>query len=449
MKLLLQQIDLLYEEWRSLHPLIESYEKDLWYKLNLEWNFNSNHIEGNTLTYVETDMLLNKGKATGDHDVREIDEMRAHDLAVEWIKDMAREEEREISLADIRELNKIILVEPFWKEAQTPDGKKISKKIIPGAYKNSPNSVELPTGELFKYVEPEEVESKMQDLINWYREKSNEIHPLIIAATLHYRFVRIHPFDDGNGRVSRLLTNYHLLKKGYPPVIVKSPDKHNYLMALSKADSGDLEAFIQYIGKELIVALELGIKAAKGENIMEEEDWIKRLNVLVRGLEENPVQAKTSDIVYERYKDSFRPLFDRLKKLRTKFDPYFENVKVREDAYIQHKSDNLTSEELDARMLAYRDQDKLINLEKLQITIDWRGFMKDGTNTFMIFLNVEIDMLNEYKYTLKPSSNSRDQGIEKLYQTALTDAEITTCVNEMGNYLVNTIEQKIKSNKNT
>ena len=140
----------------------------------------------------------------------------------------------------------------------------------------------LPNGELFPYASPEETPAKMWDLMEFYRNKviSFETNPVWLAAMVHYKFVCIHPFDDGNGRISRLLMNYILLKNNLPPVIIKSADKSSYLMALNKADVGDENAFIEYIADQLIWSLQLKLKAAKGEDFEEDDDYLKEIKLL-------------------------------------------------------------------------------------------------------------------------------------------------------------------------
>ena len=95
-----------------------------------------------------------------------------------------------------------------------------------GDYKKFPNSVRLANGEIFDYATPSETPSLMGELVDWVRSEENKrnLHPIELAAQLHYKFVRIHPFDDGNGRLSRLLMNYILLKNDLPPVIIRSDD---------------------------------------------------------------------------------------------------------------------------------------------------------------------------------------------------------------------------------
>ena len=278
---LLEKIDSLRQQLAKLKPLKREDEERLWKKFRLEWNYNSNHIEGNTLTYGQTELLILFGKTTGDHDIREYQEMQAHDVALKMIVEYANEESREISETDIRELNKIILVEPYWGNAQTADGQPTRKLITPGEYKKEPNSVLLQNGEMFHYASPEDTPVMMKELLEWYCEAATQqkLHPVEIAALMHYKFIRIHPFDDSNGRTSRLLMNYVLLRHNYPPVIIKSADKKNYLNALNKADVGDVNAFVEYISEQLVLSLEMSLKATKGESIEELDDIEKEITL--------------------------------------------------------------------------------------------------------------------------------------------------------------------------
>jgi Uncharacterized conserved protein len=129
-------IESLKLQWRSLQPLSGKNEQRLWDKLRLEWNYNSNQIEGNTLTYGETELLLVHDRTIGDHRVREIEEMKAHDVAISYVCRLAAEE-RELAEVDVRDLNRIIFKEPFWKDAKTSDGKETRKMVSPGDYKTT------------------------------------------------------------------------------------------------------------------------------------------------------------------------------------------------------------------------------------------------------------------------------------------------------------------------
>lgn len=323
---LLHKINDLKAELDSLKPLKAEDQQRLDKKFRLEWNYNSNHIEGNTLTYGQTELLLIFDKTTGDHDMREYEEMKAHDVAIKLIAEYAKDPNRVLTESEVRELNKIILVRPFWGNAQTPDGQPTRKLIQPGEYKKEPNSVRLQNGEMFHYASPEETPARMQELMSWFNKVSLEkrMHPVEIAAHLHYKFVLIHPFDDSNGRTSRLLMNYVLLLNGFPPVIIKTADKKGYLNALNNADVGDLNAFVEYIASELTWSLDVSLKAAKGHSIEEETDIDKEIEVLKK-VEKSKQKSvpKTFELVEKLNKETILPCFERLIIEQSKFNELF------------------------------------------------------------------------------------------------------------------------------
>jgi Fic family protein len=319
---LFKKIDTLHAQLEKLKPLKREDEARLWKKFRLEWNYNSNHIEGNTLTYGQTELLLIFEKTTGDHDMRDYEEMKAHDVALRMVTEYAKDPSREITEADIREINKIILLRPFWSNAQTPDGQPTRKLIQPGEYKMEPNSVLLQNGEMFHYASPEDTPIMMKELLEWYADavKQKKLHLVEIAALIHYKFVRIHPFDDSNGRTSRLLMNYVLLRYGYPPVIIKSADKKNYLNALNKADVGDVNAFVEYVSEQLVSSLEMSIKAAMGESIEELSDVDKEIKIWKRQFnEDNRALPKSVYIISLLFREN---LADFLQDLSDKFSEF-------------------------------------------------------------------------------------------------------------------------------
>jgi Fic family protein len=269
MNKLLDRIEELKKEIASAGLLSAEQKRKLDLKIRLEFNYNSNHIEGNTLTYGETELLLIQGKTQGNHDFREYEELTAHDQAFKQIQEYAADSERELTEVDVKNLNRILLIRPFWKEAQTASGEPTRREIIPGNYKQYPNSVRLATGEMHHYASPEETPAQMKDLMEWLNQAIKEGKQSIpkIAALFHYKFVCIHPFDDGNGRIARLLMNYILLRYNYAVVIIKSKDKSRYLDALQRADAGFSDVFIEYILEQLIWSLELKLRAANNESL--------------------------------------------------------------------------------------------------------------------------------------------------------------------------------------
>jgi len=138
----------------------------------------------------------------------------------------------------------------------------------------------------------------MKDLVEWYREEEQkgELTLAELCALFHYRYIRIHPFEDGNGRIARLLVNFILTRHHYPMIVVKSADKENYLNALSTCDGfvgtspsdgahtdiTKIAPFVRYIEDCMEQALIICIKAAKGQSIEEDDDFMKELKVLER-----------------------------------------------------------------------------------------------------------------------------------------------------------------------
>src|ERR1700761_3286777 len=138
---LVERIEALNSNLKRLQPLSAELQEKLDKKFRLEFNYNSNHIEGNTLTYGETMLYLIFDKTTGDHEGREYEEMKASDAALKMIQDYAADEERPLTEAFIKDLNRIILVRPYWSNAITPDGQPTQRMIAIGDYKKQPNSV--------------------------------------------------------------------------------------------------------------------------------------------------------------------------------------------------------------------------------------------------------------------------------------------------------------------
>ena len=208
-----------------------------------------------------------------------------HDEAVKAIEDAVRRDEA-ITEVFIRNLHKILLKEPYLAEAKTPDGRRVKRWIIVGQYKTTPNNVETRTGETYYFTEPYLVKPEMSDLIDWYRlQEQNGEHPIVTAATFHYRFVRIHPFDYGNGRMARLLMNMILIKHGYTVALIPLEERGQYLDHLERADhTEDLSEFINFIGQPCKYGLDLHLKAARGEPIEDPEDLDREIAVFKRSL---------------------------------------------------------------------------------------------------------------------------------------------------------------------
>jgi Fic family protein len=276
----------LKNELDRLRPIDKEQENRIMQKFRLDWNYHSNHLEGNTLTYGETKALILFGITAQGKPLKDHFEITGHNEAINWVVDVVK---GDFPLTEkfIRELHTLLLKESYEVNAITPDGKPSKKRINVGSYKTSANHVLTKTGEIFYFATPEETPAKMHDLLVWYKEKINEVdkNPILIASEFHYKFIRIHPFDDGNGRTARILMNFILMQFNYPPVIIKTEDKTNYFAVLQMADAGNIEAFIEYIAQNLVRSLEIMIADANGENI-EEDDVSKEIATLEKKIQE-------------------------------------------------------------------------------------------------------------------------------------------------------------------
>jgi len=413
---LLHEVQKLKAEWDGLQPLKPEDEERLWQKFRLEWNFNSNHIEGNTLTYGETELLIMHDQTTGDHALREYEEMKAHDLAIHHVRKLARDA-RDLSEADIRELNRIILKEPFWKEAITADGRPTRKQIVPGEYKTAPNNVRTATGELFRFEDPINVPIRMQELVGWLRNALKETKPQLdlLAAKAHHEFVLIHPFDDGNGRVARLLMNYAVLRLGYLPVIIKSADKKNYLAALRKADAGDREPFSAYLLQQLKWSLELGIKAAKGESIEEVSDVEKQIALLAQN------EAGKTARIQKRSWEKLDYLFDQCwKPLFEKFEGKTENLRALffSSRFVIHADTGSQGSDWRSQ-LEYILKQRQQMPRQVSMYLQMEGYAGTAPRPFNLALNLEIQ-LSDYEYQIR---SGQQCVFKKLYSEMLLSDE--------------------------
>ena len=224
--------------WQELQPLSEKDRERLSRRFTVDFNYNSNHIEGNTLTYGQTEILLLFGKVIGEADVHAVQEMTASNVGLKMMTEEARVKEMPLTQNFIRTLHKTLLREDYTVYRNLPGGQQTSYTVHAGQYKTRPNSVITRYGDRFEYASPEETPGLMTDLVDWYNEaeKEGKLSPIELAALFHYRYIRIHPFEDGNGRIARLMVNFILARHDYPMIVVRSRKKSEYLEALHQAD---------------------------------------------------------------------------------------------------------------------------------------------------------------------------------------------------------------------
>ena len=242
MNVMLKKVDVLKEQLSALRPLPEEALKKIQDALDIEYTYESNRIEGNTLTLQETALVVNEGVTISGKSMREHLEAINHTEAISYIKDIAKQD-IEISERTIKEIHALILHGIDRGNA--------------GRYRTVPVMI---SGSTHMPPQPYLIEKQMEDFILRFKQLEKEkVHPVLIAAYLHDELVRIHPFIDGNGRTSRLLMNLYLLRNGYVIITLKGSNdaKVSYYMALEKSHTENLpEDFQKLVVEAEIAALQ-------------------------------------------------------------------------------------------------------------------------------------------------------------------------------------------------
>ncbi len=224
------EVDQLKRELDNKRPIPKETLRSLEESINLEWTYNSNGIEGNTLTLRETQVVL-EGITVGGKSIKEHLEAINHEKAILYLSDLVKEN-NPITEWNIKSIHQLVLKDIDDENAGRYRRENVT---IKGATHIPPDYLKV----------PELMEKLVLNYENW-----NNFHPIIQAALLHGELVKIHPFVDGNGRTSRLLMNLDLMNHGYNPVIIKKEDRLEYYETLDKAHTtGNYTNFVKLITK--------------------------------------------------------------------------------------------------------------------------------------------------------------------------------------------------------
>lgn len=224
----------------SIRPLSKSALQKLRERFAVEWTYNSNAIEGNTLTLNETRLVLERGLTVKGKSLREHFEATNHKQAIKYLEAIAGKEP--VTEETLKKMHAMILRGINDAEA--------------GVYRNVRVRI---LGAVFTPPDPVKISRFISELFKWLN--SAKLHSVELAALAHYKLVHIHPFFDGNGRTSRLLMNFILMKQGFPPAIVLNTDRKKYYGCLKKADLGDEKPFVNLMAQALERSLDLYLEA--------------------------------------------------------------------------------------------------------------------------------------------------------------------------------------------
>lgn len=243
-KNLLSSIEGKKRELEKLRPLPPSVVRKLKEQFLVEWTYNSNAIEGNTLTLQETELVITRGITIGNKSLKEHFEAINHKDCVELIERFVDKKE-ELTTTFIKKLHKGILKN--IDDYQAGVYRKTNVRIL-GAVHIPPDAIKI--------------NRLMDEFLEWYYANKYTMTVPELAAWVQYKFVCIHPFIDGNGRTARLLMNLVLLQNGYPPAVILYLDRKKYYRVLRQADMDKPADYLNFIGRSVERSLAIYLHSA-------------------------------------------------------------------------------------------------------------------------------------------------------------------------------------------
>lgn len=418
-------------------PFSKELENKIFQKLKLDWNYNSNAIEGNQLSYGETVAFLNFGLTAKGKPFKDHLDIKGHNEAIGFMLQLIKED-RPLSESDIKDLHKIILVEPYLSKTISPEGIEFQKEIKIGQYKTSPNHVMTISGDTHYYTNPEEVAFEMNNLLEWYRNAESEnLHPVIISTVFHHKFTSIHPFDDGNGRLARILSNFILLKHQYPVLVIKNKDKTLYYSALNIADNGIYQDLVKLFTENIGYSFEIMQRAIRGENINEADDLDKEIELFVKESQINSSRnldlEKDQDSIIQKYVIN---LLNYLLPKLNKFESLFQ------ESYYSFSDLKFPIDDYKSLINSIKKDKTLFSNAEVDMLISFNDHIKDEFN-LSLFLIITIKK-KTVKYELQ--KNDSILGSTEYSKMYSYDSDETLIYNEVTagivKYIINFIKNK-------
>ena len=281
---LLTHIDARQAQIQAHQPWDEATRRKIERKLRLDWNYHSQSIEGGTLTARETRTIMLGNVDIHGKPLKDVLEMQRHDELIQDLMKMGRGKKR-LSEKRIRDIHAAIM----YEEKDTALREQI------GRWKTTDNEIINPKGEKFGFTPWAEVPDAIHALLNrtnanWdklARGAKDAQHPALMAFDFHLAYLTIHPFYDGNGRTARILLNLILIAFGYPPIIVKTGEKDQYgkLLAEIQGYGASRDLYYEFMAELLLRSQELVLAALRGEEIEEEDDLSKEIEMFIKAEE--------------------------------------------------------------------------------------------------------------------------------------------------------------------
>jgi len=293
----------------SFRPLPVPAIRKLQERFRIEMAYNSNAIEGNSLTLKETNLVINEGITVKGKPLKDHLEAKNHKEALDYLYDLVGAQKAlRFSEVLIRSFHQIVMGD--------------TDKEWAGKYRNSLVAI---GGTDYKPPEAIDISALMARLTVWFKENEKRINPIESAALVHYKIAAIHPFFDGNGRTARLIMNVILMNAGYPLTIILKNDRKKYYDTLSKADKGDLAPFVNFVARAVERSLDIYIDILTPMGKKKEKLILlgqlsrgsgfssKYLNLLVRS---GKLEAHKEGRVWLSSKEALRRYLDNRKRKR-------------------------------------------------------------------------------------------------------------------------------------
>ena len=242
----------------QLRPLPSAAAARLRDQILVEWIYNSNAIEGSTITIQETRLILETGMTVGGKSLREHFEVINHRDAIDYVEDLVRSVEP-ITPFQVRQIHKLVLSRVDDENA--------------GRYRETQVQI---AGAAFIPPESWLVPNLMMEWGTWLGFEESHLHPIEVAALAHHKLVAIHPFIDGNGRTARLVMNLILMRAGYPPTVIQRINRRHYYRVLDQADGGQPTPLVNFVGRAVERGLNLYLEACTPRITapLPEAEWI-------------------------------------------------------------------------------------------------------------------------------------------------------------------------------
>ncbi len=450
---LLSQIDDNKERIDAAGKFNDDLLNKIQYKFRLDWNYFSNKMEGGTLTRQETRSVMVGNITVGGKPIKDVMEMKGHDIVVSDILKIGKGELK-ISEKRIKDIHSAIMHEDSPKRAR-----------LIGKWKEKPNEVINYKGEKITFAKPAEVAEKIHELLNrtnsrvdsFFKSSGTDLHPLIIASDFHLDYVTIHPFYDGNGRTTRILTNLILISCGYPPIIIKEDDKTTYYQYLADIQvyGGDRNLFYEFMADKLILSQKLVLDAMEGKGIEEADDVKKEIELLKKQLA-NKDFTKSPINIYNAFQNVEKEVWKKIQETLKSFDEFFSESKTWH--YVNHREEDYGTRVVNTlaaltftREESNKPKDPKIfgyNIYENDIkTISWQHNklgLKGATKKSQFEISLVLDLFQDY-YKLSLSLNNNSLFTEKYSYSLFADTDsVDSLKNILGKAMIHAIKENTK-----